>query len=52
MHFERVFPIARQGTPIAEYDLLGEPGFFLDGPFEPRPSASNSATAQPLAVST
>ena len=52
MHFEQAFPIARQSTPIAECDLLGEPGFFLDGPFEQRPSASNPATVQSIAVST
>lgn len=51
MHFDQPFPIARQSTPIAEYALLGEPGFFLNEPFEQRPSTSNDAAARPIAVS-
>ncbi len=45
MHFDQALPIARQSTPIAEYALLGEPGFFLSEPFEQRPSTSGRASS-------
>lgn len=51
MDFDQAFPIARQSTPIAECELLGEPGFFLGEPFKQRPSMPDRAAAWPVAVS-